>query len=158
MPGFDSNVFDSSIFDGRYTVPLLRNVKVEPEARYIVAGGNITMSIHLMNAETTYGRRYNLDPESAPQIEIMQPNGILRIPFTPMQYLSQGRYFYTLLTVSADIPGAYSARFKVINGDKVLLSRFMVIFTLIRYDTLQVLDELIYDPGVFDTILVNEGP
>lgn len=131
MPTLDSNVFDVGIFDTRYAVPLVRSVRIEPQAKVIAAGGSVTVLLHLIEAETTYGQKYNLDPESGVQVELLNPDGTIALLSSTMTNLTQGKYLFTFSTNLGSQRGCYSARFGATHGDKTMLTPEMALFTVL---------------------------
>lgn len=125
---FDSNVFDVGTFEALEITPALYKVVVEKVFRKVVPGQSLSMYIYIKNIETTPGRSLDYNPGETPQVEIYTPSGTIKQAFTNMYNISTGVYGYQHTVGVSDVVGAYTARFKALNGGKVMLSPKIVMF------------------------------
>ncbi len=128
---FDSNVFDVGVFDALEITPALYKVVVEKMFRKVVPGQSLQMYIYIKNVETTPGRYVDYNPGEIPQVEIYMPNGSIKQAYIDMYNISTGVYGYQHTVGTNDTVGAYTARFKALNGNKVMLTPKIVMFEVI---------------------------
>lgn len=127
---FDSNVFDFA-FDIVDIIPALLKVIVEREYSAIAAGQAVETVIHLIDNMTTPGRSYPFTPVVPPTIEIYGPLDTSVLAATAMRQVGDGIFSYSFQTVSSTHPvGHYSALFRCTNGDKTMVTKKHVIFTI----------------------------
>lgn len=128
MPTFDPNVFDTSTFDTIFPTPVIWKIRVPREMQRVGVGSAISVTIYLHNVDTTPGRRFPLNPDTAPQIQLYKPDSTILVAYANMFNQGAGEYSYQHQTALSDPVGPYTARFKCINGSKTTLSPLIKIF------------------------------
>lgn len=131
MPTFDPNVFDQGVFDSIFAIPLLYKVYLSRESRVVSLGESVNFTIHLMQNMTTFGRRFDIIPDTSVEVELSNPDKTVNTAFADMEHLTDGKYFYVHDVGISDQVGAYSARFKAVNGDKIMLTPKMTLFEVL---------------------------
>lgn len=126
---FDSNVFDFA-FDVVDVIPALLKVVVEREYRAIAAGQATEVVIYLIDNMTTPGRRYPFTPINPPTLQIYGPLDTSILTATAMRQVGDGIFSYSYQTLTSFSVGHYSAIFRCTNGDKEMVTKKHVIFTI----------------------------
>lgn len=126
-------VFDWLVFDWGFSVadiiPTLDRAIVEREFKRVEAGQAVAIIIDIKDIMTTVGERFDFNPATTPQIEIYDTVGVIKVAFTNMNFMgATGYYIYQHQTLSADVKGVYTARFKAINGTMTMLTDKMAVF------------------------------
>ena len=128
---FDPLVFDVGTFDALDITPYLFKVAVEPSFRRVVPGQSLTITLHIKNAETTPGRKFDYNPGEFPEVELYQPGGALEQAYTTMYNVSIGVYGYQHTVGTADPVGFYTGRFKAENGNRIMLTPKIFLFEVL---------------------------
>lgn len=149
MPGFDPVVFDVGTFESLYPIPILYEVYVPREQQRIAAGQGVSVTVTLVNVETTPYRRYPLNPEGPVTLDVYDPTDTKIIAGAVMVNHAPGLYGYQFQVglVGADttvfdplvfdtshtviLPGPYTGTFRATNGTRTMQSKKHRLFEVI---------------------------